>query len=75
LTKAALQSKIIQKKCLAEGCTPLKPKKDNDLPKVAPRQQQVLRRENALKARQGGRFEYTANKLFKFHDVIARLHA
>jgi hypothetical protein len=44
------------------------------LPKVAPRQQEVLRRENALKARQGGRFEFTANKLFKFHDVIARLH-
>jgi hypothetical protein len=52
----------------------IKTKKDNDLPKVAPRQQEVLRRENALKARQGGRFEFTANKLFKFHDVIARLH-
>jgi hypothetical protein len=24
--------------------------------------------------RQGGRFEFTTNKLFKFHDVIARLH-
>jgi uncharacterized membrane-anchored protein YhcB (DUF1043 family) len=38
------------------------------------RQQEVLHRENALKAcivRQGGRFEFTANKLFKFHDVIA----
>jgi hypothetical protein len=28
----------------------------------------------ALKARQGERFEITANKFFKFHDVIARLH-
>jgi hypothetical protein len=24
--------------------------------------------------RQGGRFEFTANKLFKFQDVIARFH-
>jgi hypothetical protein len=52
----------------------IKNKTDNYLPKVTPRQQEVLRRENALKARQGGSFEFTANKLFKFHDVIARLH-
>jgi hypothetical protein len=53
----------------------IKTNKENDLPKVAPRQQEVLRRENTFESKEnGGRFEFTGNKLFKFHDVISRLY-